>query len=354
MHTGRRYRPRGGKSNKRKRVRDSFWQAVESTDQTTSVTTLPDPEVEEKTREPVDTLQARAKALRRLANPKPGQSRESSSIVGTSSEVVAVESIASTEKADSTSSQAIVVRGDSESSVAEVNPGSSSSTGVPRSVGCGVVEIPLDPEVEVEIGPGCVLIGEALRLPYSLRELLDDLENCCVLDLYKTVIFPESYAENRDSTLISGPASSISGAYYQASHFRVGRHRGEHQVIFASTAQCLSRLAGEGVVYIGLTFIGKKAHNEYVAALKASKIFKLIPIIIVVNERRGKVAVAERIGAACCLDDQKDHIDRYHRANITAFQVTDSWGLATHPGEVYRQVLWHCLGRDGHYPGSSA
>ena len=353
MHTGRRYRPWGGKSNKRKRVRESFWQAVESTDQTTSVTTLPDPEVEEETREPVDTLQARAKALRRRANPKPGQSREFSSIVGASSEVVAGEDTASTEKADSTSSQTIVGRG--ESSIAEVNPDSSSSAGVPRSAGCGVVEIPINPEVEAEIGPGCVLIGEALRPPDSLRELFDDLENCCVLDLYKTVIFPESYAESRDSTLISGgPGSSISGAYYQASHFRVGRHRGEHQVIFAPTAQCLSRLAGEGVVYIGLTFIGKKAHNEYVAALKASKIFKLIPIIIVVNERRGKVAVAERISAACCLDDQKEHIDRYHRANITAFQVTDSWGLATHPGEVYRQVLWHCLGRDGHYPGSRA
>ena len=98
MQTGRRYRPRGGKSNKRKRVRESFWQAVESTDQTTSVTTLPDPEVEEETREPVDTLQARAKALRRRANPKPGQSRESSSIVGASSEVVAGEDTASTEE----------------------------------------------------------------------------------------------------------------------------------------------------------------------------------------------------------------------------------------------------------------
>ena len=125
-----------------------------------------------------------------------------------------------------------------ESPIAEVNPESSSSAGVPRSVGCGVVEIPINPEVEAEIGPGCVLIGEALRPPDSLRELFDDLENCCVLDLYKTVIFPESYAESRDSTLISGgPGSSISGAYYQASHFRVGRHRGEHQVIFAPTAR---------------------------------------------------------------------------------------------------------------------
>ena len=110
--------------------------------------------MEEETHEPVDTLQARAKALRRRANPKPGQSRASSSIVGASSEVVA-----STEKADSTSSQTIVVR--DESPIAEVNLESSSSAGVPRSVGCGVVEIPINPEVEAEIGPGCVLIGEA-------------------------------------------------------------------------------------------------------------------------------------------------------------------------------------------------
>jgi len=75
------------------------------------------------------------------------------------------------------------------------------------------------------------------------------------------VILPESFAENRDSTLVKS-GSGLSGVYYQPSHFRVGRHRGEHQVIFVPTAHSLANLASAGVVYVGLTYIGKRAHRE--------------------------------------------------------------------------------------------
>ena len=158
---------------------------------------------------------------------------------------------------------------------------------------------------------------------------------------------PESFAENRDSTLVKS-GSGLSGVYYQPSAFRVGRHRGEHQVIFVPTAHSLANLASAGVVYVGLTYIGKRAHREYVTALKNSKVIKLIPIIIVANKRQGKLAVAERVCAACASDDERDHIDRYRRANIKAFQVNYSWGLAIHPGEIYRQASCYCLRRDGH------
>ena len=88
---------------------------------------------------------------------------------------------------------------------------------------------------------------------------------------------------NRDSTLVKS-GSGLSGVYYQPSHFRVGRHRGEHQVIFVPTAHSLANLASAGVVYVGLTYIGKRAHREYVTALKNSKVIKLIPIIIIAGQ----------------------------------------------------------------------
>lgn len=241
----------------------------------------------------------------------------------------------------SSSSTAVVVTGGPSSSSAGVG---ASGSAVPAR---GVVEIPLDPDQEVEIGPGCVLIGESLQPPGSIRELFEDLQGCCIFDLFKTVIFPESLIEDISTRV--DRQSELSGVNYQVSHFRIGYHRGEHQTIFASTTQLLARLAGAGVVYIGLTFIGRNSHREYVNALKESKLTKIIPIIIVVNERQGKAAVAERIGAACAFDDQVDHIRRYRQAGVRAYQVSGRWGLATHPQEVFREALWYCLGKDEPY-----
>jgi hypothetical protein len=72
MHTGRRRRPRGGKSDRRKRIRESFWEAVDSreAEQDTPSPNLPDLE-EEDLSKPVVTLQPKAKALRRRINPRP-------------------------------------------------------------------------------------------------------------------------------------------------------------------------------------------------------------------------------------------------------------------------------------------
>ena len=117
------------------------------------------------------------------------------------------------------------------------------------------------------------------------------------------------------------------------------QHRGENQIIFASTAELLADLARLGVVYIGLTW-------ECVEALKRSKIHRLLPIIVVVTRRQSKAILAKRIGASIAFDDLFDHISRYGREGIRAYQVNSEWGLETEAAEIRRLVRWHCLGKE--------
>lgn len=75
MHSGRRPRPRGGKSAKRKKLRESFWNAVNPAAEVDNSVLggLADPEEEEEivevVNEPVAKQQAKAKALRLKSNP---------------------------------------------------------------------------------------------------------------------------------------------------------------------------------------------------------------------------------------------------------------------------------------------
>ena len=76
MHSGRRPRPRGGKSAKRKKLRESFWNAVNPAAEVDNSVLggLADPEEEEEeivevVNEPVARQQAKAKALRLKSNP---------------------------------------------------------------------------------------------------------------------------------------------------------------------------------------------------------------------------------------------------------------------------------------------
>ena len=59
------------------------------------------------------------------------------------------------------------------------------------------MELAIDPEVEVELGEGRVLVSDLLLPPANLRELFGDFQCCAIFDLFKTVIFPESLTEGR-------------------------------------------------------------------------------------------------------------------------------------------------------------
>ena len=104
-------------------------------------------------------------------------------------------------------------------------------------------------------------------------------------------------------------------------------------VIFASTAELLADLAHSGVVYIGLTFIGKGSFKEYVDALKRSHIHRLLPIIVVVTRRESKAILAKRIGASIAFDDQYDHIARYGLSKQSSSpSLCDAWTGGFRPG----------------------
>jgi len=228
------------------------------------------------------------------------------------------------------------------------NPIVGTSSGLSFSSGAGRqfqgVELAIDPEVEVELGEGCVLVSDLLVPPANLRELFEDLQYCAIFDLFKTVIFPESFTEGRSKRVRT--IEELPDIKSNPRHFRVGQHRGETQVIFASTAELLADLAHSGVVYIGLTFIGKGSFRKYVDALKRSHIHRLLPIIVVVTRRESKAILAKRIGASIAFDDQYDHIARYRREGIRAYQVNSQWGLESEAAEIRRLVRWYCLGKE--------
>jgi hypothetical protein len=126
--------------------------------------------------EPVAKQQAKAKALRLKSNPRPSLS--SSAVVG------------AIENPSSSSGSQVVASEESSSS----NPIVNTSSGLSFSSGAGRqfqgVELAIDPEVEVELGEGCVLVSDLLQPPANLRELFEDLQHCAIFDLFKTVIFP--------------------------------------------------------------------------------------------------------------------------------------------------------------------
>ena len=80
--------------------------------------------------------------------------------------------------------------------------------------------------------------------------------------------------------------------------------------------------------------------------MKRSHIHRLLPIIVVVTRRESKAILAKRIGASIAFDDQYDHIARYRREGIRAYQVNPQWGLESEAAEIRRLVRWYCLGKE--------
>ena len=138
------------------------------------------------------------------------------------------------------------------------------SSGLSFSSGAGRqfqgVELAIDPEVEVELGEGCVLVSDLLVPPANLRELFEDLQYCAIFDLFKTVIFPESFTEGRSKGCAQLRNFQTSSRIHAI--FGLDSIAERLRVIFASTAELLADLAHSGVVYIGLTFIGKGSFRE--------------------------------------------------------------------------------------------
>ncbi|CAK9106109.1 unnamed protein product, partial [Durusdinium trenchii] len=152
----------------------------------------------------------------------------------------------------------------------------------------------------------------------SASDLFESLKGCVVLDLYKTVIFPERLS-SRDS-------------------IRLAKHRGEFQTIERGTLSFIFELQRNGFTFCACSFIGKAASGEYIEALIQSELAAVIPVIFVIYHRDQKASLAKELSAVAAIDDQREVVRQYRDSGIFAIEVRRDFGIATHKEEIIRQL----------------
>lgn len=152
----------------------------------------------------------------------------------------------------------------------------------------------------------------------SASDLFESLKGCVVLDLYKTVIFPERLS-SRDS-------------------IRLAKHRGEFQTIERGTLSFIFELQRNGFTFCACSFIGKAASGEYIEALIQSELAAVIPVIFVIYNRDQKASLAKELSAVAAIDDQREVVRQYRDSGIFAIEVRRDFGIATHKEEIIRQL----------------
>lgn len=159
----------------------------------------------------------------------------------------------------------------------------------------------------------------------SASDLFESLKGCVVLDLYKTVIFPERLS-SKDS-------------------IKLAKHRGEFQTIERETLSFIFELQRNGFTFCACSFIGKAASGEYLEALTQSELSAVIPVIFVIYNRDQKAILAQELGAVAALDDQSEVLRQYRTAGVFAIEVSRHFGIATHKGEIIRQLCGRAGGQ---------
>ena len=133
--------------------------------------------------------------------------------------------------------------------------------------------------------------------------IAEALRPAVCFDLFRTLIFPENLAD------------------WSFPQVGLCRHRGKLQVIDRRVAELLQDLSFEGYKHCGITYIGAGGASDYIEALSQSCILSLIPVIFVVLNRDSKAAVASRLDAFCCFDDQPRVVENYKRAGLFAVEI---------------------------------
>lgn len=170
--------------------------------------------------------------------------------------------------------------------------------------------------------PGKVLINKlALESDQQIDfgVLQEILRGAVILDLYKTVLYPERLA-TRDS-------------------IRLARHRNEYQAVDLETITFIYLLQHNQIPYCACSFIGRAASTDYIRALTESEITAIIPIVFVLFNRAQKAELARTLRAKVAIDDQEEVVNTYRRNGIPAVHVRRGYDLRTHREQILGEVL---------------
>ena len=295
----RRQRPRGGKSNKRKKIRETFAEAFNPSE-AREVPHPPDPE---------DFSLPEA---------------ESSS---TSAPVAPVPVVVVDEEEQEAPPQRIPP------TRAPIRPTKARKDFAIEHPVPDFVDVVFD--IPLSKVQGKILISNKIQA--DATTVLNELENPVVFDLYKTILLPSRLVEFGSEQLqpFQKPESFGQGL----AHFQVGIHRNEDQNVYASTVQLIQRLISQQIPCIAVSYIGQSASEEYIKSLREGRLCAIFPVIFVVFRREQKAILAEHLKAIVCFDDQRENVRNYQKAGLVAYQVSKSWNLHRHSAEAEQAVL---------------
>lgn len=188
-----------------------------------------------------------------------------------------------------------------------------------RDVSLGTDQIELDLPTWL---PGKVLINKLAFYDWSVFDfeiLQESLRGAVVLDLYKTVIYPERLA-SRES-------------------IRLAKHRNEYQSIDLETITFIYLLQHNQIPFCACSFIGRAASRDYIRALTESEITAIIPVVFVLHNRSQKSDLARAVQASICIDDQEEVINAYRQRGFPTVHVRRDYDLRSHRDQILGEVL---------------
>ena len=339
---------RGGKSAKRKQRRELWWNTVAQLNWLLSWWV--DRETDNRIR-PSSVYRPSSANVKREETVNPYVNPESSSVRSVGSSPVGPSSSVPVKHPES--EQEEVDEAESESDR------TSESSGRPRRV--QFTEIESDPEEQGEVEPfelpsltgirslnetservverrfdlprdiGGICLFNELAVAGSEGEdisfdvLAEALRPCIILDLFKTVVFPQHLADSHSSQIA------------------LATHRGSLQVVDRRTAVFCQRLAVSGYHHCAVSYIGRSNSREFVDSISRSSLLSLIPVIFVVFDRSTKAEVAKRVDCLLAFDDQDSVLQHYHRAGVRWAKVTRNWSLHGNTEEVLQYIdrIWY-------------
>lgn len=319
----RRPRPRGGKSAKRQKVRRQFAQGfsnqlgeILSNADATQTSSDPGPAPQN----PSSSSSSGVVAVSKLGARAKHQSAKPSQKVSSSSSVqlvdfpdsAFVEEISSEEEASV--DKEVIETGGTASDYISVKRLREVSRGVDQAV----FDLPSWIAGSVIVSKVAFRNEQGEFYLDSVSDLFESLTGCVVLDLYKTVIFPERLS-SKDS-------------------IKLAKHRGEFQTIERETLSFIFELQKSGFTFCACSFIGRAASGEYLEALTQSELAAVIPVIFVIYNLDQKANLAKELSAVAAVDDQKEVVRQYRESGVFAIEVSRNFGIPTHKEEIIRQL----------------
>lgn len=135
-----------------------------------------------------------------------------------------------------------------------------------------------------------------------------------------------------------GPFSIFLERLSSGDSIKLAEHRGEFQTIDRQVLSFIFQLQRNSFSFCARSYIGRAASEEYIQALTKSELSAVIPVLLVIFDRRQKADLARGLEAVGAIDDQEEVVNQYYRAGVFAIRVRRGFGIASHKDEVIRQL----------------